>query len=127
MTVTEFYDDQDGSAAIDWVALAAAVALMGFAVIYGIFDAGVSSLTTRMNDDLGGVAFADPLERPDFSGGGDQGDGFGSTTTLCNGPVCYSDTDGDGFADQRSDGTSTNDEPNNIPMSQLAGDGFTAQ
>lgn len=124
MTVTEFYDDQDGSAAIDWVALAAAVALMGFAVIYGIFDAGVSSLTTRMNDQLGDVAFADPLERPDFGSGGND-DSFGSITTLCSGPVCYSDTDGDGFADQRSDGTSTNSEPNNIPMSQLVGDGFT--
>ena len=48
MTVTEFYDDQDGGAAIDWVALVAAVVLMGVAVVYGIFDGGVSNLTTRI-------------------------------------------------------------------------------
>lgn len=122
MTVTEFYDDQDGGAAIDWVALVAAVVLMGVAVVYGLFDSGVSNLTTRINDDLGNVAFADPLEAPNLNGG----ERFNSIDTLCSGPVCYSDTDGDGFADQRSDGNSTQNEPNNVPMAELASGGFTA-
>ena len=123
-TVNEFYEDQDGGAAIDWVALVAAVALMGIAVIYGIFDGGVSNLTTRINDDLGNVAFADPANAPDFGGGSAGEDSFGAINTLCSGTICFSDTDGDGFADQRSDGNSTNSEPNNIPMAQLESEGY---
>lgn len=58
-------------------------------------------------------------------GSEDSGD-TATAQTLCRSGVCYVDTNGDGFADQRTDGGNTFAESNGIPMTQLQDDGYTS-
>ena len=45
-------DDDTGAVTIDWVAITAAVLLLGIMVVYAIFNGGVSSLVSNINSTL---------------------------------------------------------------------------
>ena len=49
---TSFLRDETGAVTIDWVALTAGILLLGIALIYGIFNSGVSSLAKKINSNL---------------------------------------------------------------------------
>ncbi|MGD1923452.1 MAG: hypothetical protein ACFB03_04595 [Paracoccaceae bacterium] len=75
----KFINDEAGAVTIDWVALTAGILLLGIAVVYGIFEGGVSDLATSINSNLAGaVSVPTDLSTPsqsDFSGGGTDGGG----------------------------------------------------
>ncbi len=48
----KFMGDETGAVTIDWVALTAGILLLGIAVVYGIFEGGVSQLATSINSNL---------------------------------------------------------------------------
>ena len=48
----QFIRDEDGAVTIDWVALTAGILLLGIAVVYTIFEGGVSSVVGQINDQL---------------------------------------------------------------------------
>ena len=48
----KFLNDEAGAVTIDWVALTAGILLLGIAVVYGIFNEGVSNLATDINTNL---------------------------------------------------------------------------
>ena len=50
--LNKFWNDEAGAVTIDWVALTAGILLLGIAVVYGIFNSGVSTLATSINDNL---------------------------------------------------------------------------
>ncbi|MEM1346323.1 MAG: hypothetical protein AAGI34_17305 [Pseudomonadota bacterium] len=52
MSLIKFAQDETGSAALDWVALAAGIVILGLAVVYGVFQSSVSQLTRSINEDL---------------------------------------------------------------------------
>ncbi len=52
---TEFLCDDAGAVTIDWVALVAAILLLGIMVVYAIFNVGVASLVSNVNSTLTGV------------------------------------------------------------------------
>jgi Flp pilus assembly pilin Flp len=69
---SKFMADETGAVTIDWVALTAGILLLGIAVVYGIFEGGVSQLATSINSNLstavnppGGIET--PPEVGDFS------------------------------------------------------------
>jgi len=84
-----FVSDEGGAVTIDWVALTAGILLLGIAVVYGIFNGGVSDLTERINSDLDSAdTDLDTGSAPDLNGGGDGGSGV---TIQCGGsgqPAC---------------------------------------
>lgn len=50
-----FIADEDGAVTVDWVALTAAVVIIGIGVVYAVFsngDDGVAGLVTNLNDQL---------------------------------------------------------------------------
>lgn len=47
-----FRSDDRGSAAIDWVALAAGVLLLGVVVVYSLFSVGVSDVTSSIDEAM---------------------------------------------------------------------------
>ena len=47
-----FLSDENGAVTIDWVALTAGILLLGIALIYGVFNSGVSQLATKINSNL---------------------------------------------------------------------------
>ena len=49
---TNFLNDESGAVTIDWVALTAGILLLGIALVYGIFNTGVSQLATKINSNL---------------------------------------------------------------------------
>lgn len=51
--LSKFLSDDAGAVTIDWVALTAGILLLGIAVVYGIFEGGVSALSTSINSNLG--------------------------------------------------------------------------
>ena len=51
--LNKFWNDEAGAVTIDWVALTAGILLLGIAVVYGIFNSGVATLATSINDNLG--------------------------------------------------------------------------
>ena len=53
---TKFLRDESGAVTIDWVALTAGILLLGIAVVYGIFNSGVSPLVQSINTELMGAA-----------------------------------------------------------------------
>ncbi len=78
----KFLLDDKGAVTIDWVALTAGILLLGIAVVYGIFEGGVSSLATSINSNLSkAVAVPEGIETApsvdDFSGGGGTDTGTG--------------------------------------------------
>lgn len=50
-----FLSDDAGAVTIDWVALTAGILLLGIMVVYAIFNNGVSSLVTKINNTLSNV------------------------------------------------------------------------
>ena len=64
--------DETGAVTIDWVALTAGILLLGIALVYGIFNTGVSSLSTKINSNLinagTGVDIGDAPGVDSFSG-----------------------------------------------------------
>lgn len=91
--VRKFLKDESGAVTIDWVAITAGVLLLGIALVYGIFNNGVSSTATSINANLSGVALAAVGSAPQLNGG------FGAAPMRCNAGHCVRDTDGDGNYD----------------------------
>ncbi len=54
-----FRSDDTGAVTIDWVALTSGMLLLGIMVVYSIFDGGVNSLVTGINNTLSTVQIAD--------------------------------------------------------------------
>ena len=53
MTIfTKFLRDEAGAITIDWVALTAGILLLGIAVVYAIFNSGVTPLVNSINSSL---------------------------------------------------------------------------
>lgn len=50
--LTAFLRDDAGTVTIDWVALTSGILLLGLMVVYGLFNNGVSSLTSTVSDTL---------------------------------------------------------------------------
>lgn len=48
----KFWADEDGAVTIDWVALTAGILLLGIAVVYAIFNGGVTDLVGSINSAL---------------------------------------------------------------------------
>ncbi|MBY8976347.1 hypothetical protein KHP62_11050 [Rhodobacteraceae bacterium NNCM2] len=48
-----FMQNEAGAVTIDWVALTAGILLLAIALVYGIFNNGVTPLVSRINDSLG--------------------------------------------------------------------------
>ncbi|MEM9059871.1 MAG: hypothetical protein AAGD13_05365 [Pseudomonadota bacterium] len=61
MTKQRFLRDESGAVTIDWVGLSAGILLLGIAVVYGIFTAGVPRVTGQINSELTNFT---PLEAP---------------------------------------------------------------
>lgn len=57
---TNFLRSDDGAVTIDWVALTAGILLLGIAVVYGIFNGGVTPLVTQINSSLSGAVVTAP-------------------------------------------------------------------
>ena len=47
-----FLHSEDGAVTIDWVALTAGILLLGMAVVFGIYNNGVSELMGAINTEL---------------------------------------------------------------------------
>ena len=80
----KFLNDEAGAVTIDWVALTAGILLLGIAVVYGIFNTGVSNLATSINSNLSTGVSVNPGTAPtqgDFSQGGTTTGGTGGTDT----------------------------------------------
>ncbi|MEM1384934.1 MAG: hypothetical protein AAF713_16340 [Pseudomonadota bacterium] len=56
----QFLRNEEGAVTIDWVALTAAVVLLGLFVVYAIFETGLSGLATSINTNLGEVSAINP-------------------------------------------------------------------
>ncbi len=56
-TLTSFFGDESGAITVDWVALTAAILLLGIAVVYYLFSTGVP---TTMQTIDGGFDAVDP-------------------------------------------------------------------
>ena len=50
MSFDEFLTSDDGGVTVDWVGLTAGVLILGVAVIYAVFDNGVSPQVSEIND-----------------------------------------------------------------------------
>ncbi len=59
-----FCGDDTGAVTIDWVALTSGMLLVGIMVVYSVFNVGVSSLVTDMNNTLSAVQIADVGSAP---------------------------------------------------------------
>ena len=70
--IRSFLLDETGAVTIDWVALTAGILLLGIALVYGIFNTGVSTLSTKINSNLinagTGVDIGDAPGVDSFSG-----------------------------------------------------------
>ena len=50
--VSKFVKDTSGAVAIDWVALAAGVLMVGIALVYAVYTNGVADLTRSLNSAM---------------------------------------------------------------------------
>jgi hypothetical protein len=80
-SLKQFVFDDAGAVTIDWVALTAAILLLGIMVVYSIFNGGVSSLTSNIGGTLSGISTAIDIGavpningQSDGGGGSDEGD-----------------------------------------------------
>lgn len=58
-TARRFVADKSGAVTVDWVALTAAVVIIGIGIVYTVFSSGpdgVAGLVTNLNDQLGVAA-----------------------------------------------------------------------
>jgi hypothetical protein len=51
---TEFFSDDAGAVAIDWITITAGILLLGIMVVYAIYNGGMSGLVPGVNDTLAG-------------------------------------------------------------------------
>ncbi|MDH3666854.1 MAG: hypothetical protein OEN23_07975 [Paracoccaceae bacterium] len=56
LSVKVLFQDETGAITVDWVALTAAVLLVGIMVVYAIYNNGVSSLVSSVNSTMDNVA-----------------------------------------------------------------------
>lgn len=73
--LNKFWKDDAGAVTIDWVALTAGILLLGIAVVYGIFNTGVSTLATSINENLSSAVDVEVGASPNqdsFSGTGED-------------------------------------------------------
>ncbi|HUF55776.1 MAG TPA: hypothetical protein VMM55_04360 [Thermohalobaculum sp.] len=54
--IKNFLHDETGAVTIDWVALTAGILLLGIAVVFSIFNNGVSPLVENINAQLEGAS-----------------------------------------------------------------------
>ncbi len=54
-TLMSFVGDESGAITIDWVALTAAILLLGIATVYYLFDTGVTETVTTIDDGFDAV------------------------------------------------------------------------
>ncbi len=57
--VRRFVTDKSGAVTVDWVALTAAVVIIGIGIVYAVFgsgDDGVNGLVTNLTSELGQAA-----------------------------------------------------------------------
>ena len=86
----KFINDESGAVTIDWVVLTAGILLLGIAVVYGIFNSGVTNLATAINTNLNSAVSVDTGNAPtanQFTGissstDGVDADGNAITTTT---------------------------------------------
>jgi len=65
-----FLRDESGAVTIDWVSLTAAILLLGIMVVYSIFNGGVSSLVSNINESLSSASTgANTGDAPSLNGG----------------------------------------------------------
>lgn len=64
---TKFLSDESGAVTIDWVALTAGILLLGIAVVYAIFNNGVSPLIDSINSNLSTSVTVDVGDTPDLN------------------------------------------------------------
>ena len=112
--VRKFLNDETGAVTIDWVALSSGILLLGIALIYGIFNTGVSNAAKNINASLDGVAFASVGSPPNLNGGSSPT--ASAAPMICGVGGCYRDTNGDGSYDQIIDTALTGDSWENIGM-----------
>lgn len=58
-TIRRFAADKSGAVTVDWVALTAAVVIIGIGIVYAVFgsgDDGVNGLVTNLTTELGVAA-----------------------------------------------------------------------
>ena len=58
-TARRFVADKSGAVTVDWVALTAAVVIIGIGIVYAVFgsgDDGVNGLVTNLSSELGVAA-----------------------------------------------------------------------
>ena len=62
--IKSFLNDETGAVTIDWVALTAGILLLGIAVVFSIFQNGVTPLVQSINSQLAGASsgLCDDLE-----------------------------------------------------------------
>lgn len=53
--IVKFLRNESGAVTIDWVSLTAGGLLLGIAVVYGIYEGGVLTLSQNINSNLGGA------------------------------------------------------------------------
>lgn len=62
-----FWRKDDGAVTVDWVALTAAVLAVGIAVIYAVFEVGVSSAILATSDTVSSVSMLPVPEPPSWA------------------------------------------------------------
>ncbi|MEL6264891.1 MAG: hypothetical protein AAFR52_04450 [Pseudomonadota bacterium] len=95
-----------GGVSFDWVVLAAGLVVIAVGV-HSMLGSGLDSVVTAAENQLSAAASGETVMIGDGvvgSGGGGEDDASSAGSTLCLSDVCYTDSDGDGFADSRSAG-----------------------
>lgn len=65
--LNNFLRDESGAVTIDWVALTAGILLLGIAVVYAIFNQGVSPLVNSINSNLSTAVTVNIGPAPDLN------------------------------------------------------------
>lgn len=63
----KFISNEDGGVTIDWVFITGGILLLGIAVVFGVFNQGVSTLATSINTEV-----ATTLINPELAPSPDQ-------------------------------------------------------
>lgn len=58
--LNQFLRNEEGAVTIDWVALTAAVVLLGLFIVYAIFEDGLGNLSSSINTNLSEIGSLDP-------------------------------------------------------------------
>lgn len=80
VSARRFAKDNSGAVTVDWVALTAAVVIIGIGIVYAVFgtgDDGVAGLVTNLTGELGQAAENIDGATGDLPTGGAEGGGEG--------------------------------------------------